>query len=350
MPIHPFDISAEKTSILRSPLRYDGAEFGDSELLAEPSQLISRFSALHPDLAQQKPLNQWDALATLASTDLAAARMVEPHLDAQIIAAEAGLAELTQEGTWGVFAAERGGMRLLAHPQNDGSFLLDGHKPWCSLAAQLSHAIVSAEIEGQRQTFAVELTAPYVIPEDDPWVARGLQEIPSGSARFYDAPATAVGAPQWYLERAGFAWGGIRVSACWFGGALGMAQIALAKAQKLSKNSAAAEQLIGSLVCEMMNCRALFEAVAPAVESGADLSHKHSWSLALSARNSIYLSTQKIQQLSRELAGPAFLTAHPRFAKLDADLTVYLSQHHGGADFQALGELFLHSDSASENS
>ena len=56
------------------------------------------------------------------------------------------------------------------------------------------------------------------------WVARGLAAVDSGPVDFADVPATAVGAPGWYLERPGFAWGGIGVAAVWFGGAVGIAR------------------------------------------------------------------------------------------------------------------------------
>ncbi len=62
-----------------------------------------------------------ETLAALAEVDLSVARVVEPHLDALIIHAEAGLT--AAPGTWGVFAAEAPGVELRALPSGDGWLL-----------------------------------------------------------------------------------------------------------------------------------------------------------------------------------------------------------------------------------
>ena len=62
------------------------------------------------------------------------------------------------------------------------------------------------------------------------WVARGLAAVDSGPIDFDGVTATAVGEPGWYLERPGFAWGGLGVAAIWFGGAVGVARRLLASA------------------------------------------------------------------------------------------------------------------------
>src|SRR5699024_9859025 len=147
----------------------------------------------------------WELLATVASRDLRLARAIEPHLDALAILAQAGLApdDVVTDGvraSWGVFAAEGPAATLAAQASDDGRVvLLDGTKPWCSLADRLAAAA-------------------------EKWVARGLTEIPSTGLELTAVPAVAVGAPGWYLERPGFAWGGAGVAACWYGGAVGLAR------------------------------------------------------------------------------------------------------------------------------
>ncbi|WP_222843977.1 acyl-CoA dehydrogenase [Cellulosimicrobium sp. CUA-896] len=171
----------------------------------------------------------WSALASVAAVDVAVARMLEPHLDALAIldqvpeppdlpAVDAG-----PGSTWGVFAAEGPGVRLDATPA-DGRWTLTGTKPWCSLAADLTHALVTAWTDDGRRLFAVDLRPASVEPADGPWVPRGLPQVVSAPVRFDGAPAVPVGAAGWYLERPGFAWGGIGVAACWWGGAVGLAR------------------------------------------------------------------------------------------------------------------------------
>src|SRR4051794_3957530 len=57
----------------------------------------------------------WELLASVAAVDVAAARVMEPHLDAGAILAQAGTPEAFT-GSWGVYAAEAPGTRLTAGP------------------------------------------------------------------------------------------------------------------------------------------------------------------------------------------------------------------------------------------
>ena len=73
-----------------------------------------------------------------------------------------------------MWAAEGPGVRLRAEATPDGC-TLTGRKPWCSLAADLSHALVTAWVDDERrQLFAVDLRQPGVTVVDAPWVPRGL--------------------------------------------------------------------------------------------------------------------------------------------------------------------------------
>jgi alkylation response protein AidB-like acyl-CoA dehydrogenase len=143
----------------------------------------------------------WSTLATVAAVDLGLARAMEPHLDAAAIlhqAAEQGLLTVTHSGrTWGVFAAEGSGEPLRATRTTD-TWTLTGTKPWCSLAATLDRALVSATLhDGERALFAVDLRAPGVEVLSGDWHARGLAEIPSGPVRFIGAEALPVGHAGW---------------------------------------------------------------------------------------------------------------------------------------------------------
>ncbi|WP_414171289.1 hypothetical protein [Clavibacter tessellarius] len=86
--------------------------------------------------------------------------------------------------------------------------MLTGTKPWCSLAGSLSHALITAaSADGTRALYAVRLDHPGVEVVPGARAARGLVEVPSGPLRMTGVPARRVGAPGWYLERAGFHWG-----------------------------------------------------------------------------------------------------------------------------------------------
>ncbi len=67
---------------------------------------------------------------------------------------------------------------MQAIPTADG-WLLRGRKAWCSLAGELTNALVTATtLTGERRMFAVDLTAADVTAEPAHWVARGLDIDP----------------------------------------------------------------------------------------------------------------------------------------------------------------------------
>ncbi|MGZ5406145.1 MAG: hypothetical protein ACXWDL_15955, partial [Nocardioides sp.] len=171
----------------------------------------------------------WGTLATLGALDLQLARAVEPHLDALAILAEADAAghdvPTVPGAAWGVYAAEGPGVRLVATSEAD-EWRLSGTKPWCSLADRVSHALVTAWVDDERRgLFAVDLGQRSVATDrPEKWHARGLRDVVSLSVEMDGARATPVGPPGWYLERDGFAWGGMGVAAVWYGGAVGVAR------------------------------------------------------------------------------------------------------------------------------
>ena len=160
--------------------------------------------------------------------------MLEPHLDALSILgrpASPSAANTTRRPSSACAPAQgrpggcsppsRPGSQLDAVPDGDG-WRLRGTKPWCSLAAHLTHALVTASVEGEgRRLFAVDLRDSRVRPHEGPWFARGLHDVVSAAVDFEDAPAVPVGETGWYLDRPGFAWGGMSVAACWWGAAVG---------------------------------------------------------------------------------------------------------------------------------
>jgi alkylation response protein AidB-like acyl-CoA dehydrogenase len=277
----------------------------------------------------------WEALATVAAHDLGAARTIEPHLDALAILEQAGEASAADGSTWGVFAAEGGDDPLTATEVLDG-WLLSGTKPWCSLAGTLSNALVSAHLAGGgRRLFAVSLTGPGVRADEGGWHARGLAEIASGPVRFDAVLARPVGEAGWYLSRPGFAWGGIGVAACWFGGAVGVARTVHAKAARgdagpfLLMHLGAIDELVESAR------RALAEAAG--LVDGGQATGDAGGLLAARVRATVARAAEEIIDRAGHALGPAPLALDPQHAKRVSDLQLYLRQHHAERDQAGLG-------------
>ena len=287
-----------------------------------------------------RTLHVWSALASTAAVDLTVARTLEPHLDALAILAQAGVA--ADPGTWGVFAAEGPGEPLRA-TATGASYALDGRKHWCSLAGVLDRALVSAWIGDERQLFAVDLAHPGATAVSGTWVARGLAAVDSGPVDFADVPATAVGEPGWYLERPGFAWGGIGVAAVWFGGAVGIARRLVAAAAHRPPDQVALMHL-GAVDAQLHAARCVLEEAAYAVDAGR-LTGPAGWRAALRVREVVALAAEDVLRRAAHGLGPGPLATDEDHARRVADLELYLRQWHAERDQAALGEDLLRAES-----
>ena len=274
----------------------------------------------------------WEALATLAAADLTLARVVEPHLDALAILDQAGVA-VEPDRFWGVYAAEGPPPRLRASREGDG-WRLTGRKHWCSLAHLADAALVTAWLDDERRgLFSVALDDPGVTPVDgQAWVARGLPQVTSTALDLDHVRATAVGGPAWYLSRPGFAWGGIGVAACWYGGAAGLADAVLQAAAKRSTELAAMHA--GAVDVALYAARSALRDAAAGVDAGVADPER----LALRARSVVADSVERVLRTAGHALGPAPLAFDPGHAARVADLELYVRQHHGERDLAALGD------------
>jgi len=291
-------------------------------------------SSVDEALAELPPLPQsarelWELLATLAAHDLAIARAIEPHLDAMGILQQAGVDPIPA-GSWGVFAAEGGDEPLIF---SDGA--LTGVKPWCSLAGSLDRALVTAHLpDGERALFAVDLRSEGIDVLDGMWQARGLTEIPSGPVRFTRVAAQQIGEPGWYLSRPGFAWGGIAVAACWYGGAVGIARTVFAATAKpnpyLLMHLGAIDLALGDAR------RALLEAAALDGDPRV---------LAKRTRGTVARAVEEVIARANHALGPAPLALDAQHAKRVADLQLYVRQHHAEKDDASLAQALVNAGS-----
>ncbi|WP_432570342.1 acyl-CoA dehydrogenase [Kineococcus sp. SYSU DK005] len=274
---------------------------------------------------------RWHLLARLAAGDLTTARVVEAHLDAVAVLAEAGRA-VPPGSTWGVFAAEAPGARLEGVRGPDG-WALSGTKPWCSLAGDLTHALVTAHVPDGRRLFAVDLRHPGVRVVPGAWHARGLPEVPSGPVGFASVPAEPVGATGWYLRRPGFAHGGIGVAACWYGGAVGVARALRAPGREPDQ---LARWHAGAVDLDLLGARLALDAAAAQVDAGAATGTAGEV-LALRTRSLVAAAAERVLERVGHALGPAPLALDGAHAARVADLTLYLRQHHAERDVAALG-------------
>jgi alkylation response protein AidB-like acyl-CoA dehydrogenase len=288
-------------------------------------------------------LDDWEALASLASYDLALARALEPHLDATGILVQAGMTAASagwRDGSWGVFAAEGGDDPLRAR-ERTGGWRLAGTKPWCSLAGRLDYALVTAHVDDdERALFAIDLHDDGVEVDTGQWHARGLAEIVSSSIRLTDVAAIPIGQPGWYFERPGFDIGGIGVAACWFGGAVGVARTLFLSSDA---NSSALEAMhLGAVDVALEASRLALADAATRVTTDIDASAAKL--MAKRVRGRVARTVEEVLWRAAHALGPGPLAQDEAHAKRVADLALYVRQHHAERDDESLGRLLRRGD------
>ncbi|WP_448223220.1 acyl-CoA dehydrogenase [Gordonia iterans] len=283
---------------------------------------------------------RWSVLASLGAADLTAARVVEPHIDAVTILEESGrtLAQ-TAPGSWGVYAAE-GADPALAAAEEGGLWVLNGVKPWCSLADHVDNALVTAWTgPGTRRLFAVNMGGGTVEVSDDPWFARGLAGIRSPRVTFDATPAEPVGEDGWYLNRPGFAVGGIRVAAVWYGAAVAVGRTLRRLSTDREIDQIAAMHL-GAVEGSLHRAACVLD------DAARELSHDgtdaiRATALALHVRSTVRIASEEVLERAAHALGPAPLVRDRAHAARVADLELYLRQEHAERDLAILGRHVL---------
>ncbi|CAN5162145.1 acyl-CoA dehydrogenase [soil metagenome] len=287
----------------------------------------------------------WETLAAIAAEDVTAARVVEPHLDALAILAQAASDDYAPEvdapasSTWGVFAAEQPGTELTATHTSRG-WMLNGTKPWCSLAGKLTHALVTAWLaNGDRQLFAVTLDDRGITIPAHTWQATGLAAVTSGPVEFVQVPAVPVGAPGWYLKRSGFAWGGMGVAACWWGGASGVARTMLQRYAAKDPDQVGSLH-VGAVDSALYAGQLALRHAAEAVDAGRATGDEGAL-LESRTRTIVAGSAETVIHHVAHALGPAPLALDAAHARRVADLSLYIRQHHGERDVAGQGRMVL---------
>jgi alkylation response protein AidB-like acyl-CoA dehydrogenase len=276
-------------------------------------------------------------LAELGRQDPVLARLGEGHADAMAILDELGvtLTDVQRASAWGVWAAAPHSVN--ATPVRDG-WRLDGDRPWCSGAGACAFALVTARAPDGPRLFSVDLAQDGIVPLSGTWAAVGMARSDSRTVRFADAAATPIGDPGQYVDRPGFWHGGIGVAACWYGGAVGVAERLLTTARQRDLDPHAQAHL-GAIDARLAAAMALLLHAAARIDAAPSTVDER---LARQVRAAVEATaTEVIDRVGRALgAGPLCLDGE--HAARVADLTVYLRQSHAERDLQRLGVLATH--------
>ncbi|WP_311880819.1 MULTISPECIES: acyl-CoA dehydrogenase family protein [unclassified Pseudomonas] len=280
-----------------------------------------------------RTLERFQRLADVGGHDLGLCKLFEGHTDALAIIEQLG-GSPTPGSTWGMWAAEPPQAKVNVSPVGH-MVALHGRKAWCSGAAVLSHALLTAwDADDQQQLVAVALDQPGVTVTEQGWQAVGMAATGSVEVLFDGAEAQAIGNPGDYLQRPGFWQGGIGIAACWYGAARQIAEALRAQCGQRPEPHALAH--LGAVDSALQAAADVLRFSALHIDAHPE---DHAELLARRARAVVEQSAEQVmREVGRALgAGPFCKDRH--FARLSADLPVFLRQSHAERDLAALGQL-----------
>ncbi len=308
----------------------------------------------HPasgDKYHANTLIRWQVLAYVAGLDLTIAKWFESHLDALSILHEVGY-DKQRTGLWAVWAAE--GLPLNFEqdpsPQHKEASLqgkvkgtvngtINGTKAWCSGAHIVDYGLMTYRNDnGDSQLLIVDMQQAGITIDGSSWQAVGMQATDTATIEFDNVVAEQVGAANEYLARAGFWHGAAGVAACWYGATTRLADYLLTSYQHKPNDYKA--MYLGEISTALMITQQYFHHVADLIDSESQSQHKNSHELAIRAlrANVERVARQVLDSVGQALGAAPFCT-NAHFARLAADLPVFIRQSHGAFDLQKIGEL-----------
>jgi len=283
-----------------------------------------------------RTLARWQQLAAVAGIDLALFKLFEGHTDALAILAELNAAPFSVHGIWGVWAAEPPNARVRVSQPDNGQVRLNGRKAWCSGAQQVDYALLTAwDADDQPYLVAVQLDQPGVSIDAQAWQAVGMASTASVDVHLDNAVGHCVGESGEYLSRPGFWQGGAGIAAGWYGAAVALAR-SLHEQRRQGRPDPHADAHLGSVDA------ALLGAAAAMRECAAWIDAHPCEDARLPVQRLRAQVEMAVEQVSRHVgralgATPFCRDAH--FARLAADLPVFIRQSHAERDLAQLGQL-----------
>ncbi|WP_180186756.1 acyl-CoA dehydrogenase [Acinetobacter sp. YH01008] len=282
-----------------------------------------------PYPASGNTLKRWRMLSQVSASNLSLGKLFESHLDALAILHELNI-PLEQKGLWAVWAAEGGPSPLILDAGK-----LTGIKPWCSASVWVQYGLLTYRDEQQRsQLLILDLQQAGIQHHTDIWQAVGMQHTLTARLELNQVNAEKVAAPNAYLDRAGFWHGAAGVAACWYGATVRLAEYL--KQAVLLKPHAYKAMYLGEISRKLLATQALFYQVGDLIDQQPKFPHQ----LQIQALRAQVEATalNVLTQVGKAL-GAAPYCEQPHFARLAADLPVFIRQSHAAFDLERIGEL-----------
>ena len=287
-------------------------------------------------------LKRWQALEQVARHDLALVKLYEGHTDALAILQEIDTRHMPRPGTmYAVWASEAKvdpiTIRAADATRDSTHVLIDGRKSWCSGAAIVDAALMTAiDAAGRRHLVELRLGAPGVTLDRDRWQAVGMAGSGSFDVICAGAPARIVGPVDGYLDRPGFWHGGAGIAACWYGAAARIGE--RVRDLQVGRDDVHALAHLGAIDAVLASGAALLRETAQTID---DAPAADAMRIALRVRGAIADLTEIVLHHAGRAIGPGPLCNEPDFARRVADLPIFVRQSRSEHDRVAQARALL---------
>lgn len=277
------------------------------------------------------------------------ARLVEAHTDATAILAEGDRAP-RPGALYGVWAS--------AGPSDDAcvrqrtpahvvwsmtDLVIVGTKPFASGLGCVTRALVTASLGGAAGRPASVLvdvdvrSANTVTFDTTHWSTPALADAATGAVAFRDHPVgeqDIVGAPGWYLDRAGFWHGACGPAACWAGAAAGLVDAA----ESLVDDNPHRRAHLGALRSDLWALEAVLVTAGDQIDAQpTDTTAGHRRALAV--RHHVERTVADVLDRFGRAFGPRPFAHDADLNQRWLDTHLYTRQDHGERDLEQLGRL-----------
>lgn len=278
------------------------------------------------------------ALADVGALDLCLGRLVEGHADAMRILDQAGVSP--QSGVYGVWASRSAGTGLRATRDGEG-WRLDGELRFASGIDVIDRALVPGWVDDEHHLL-FDVAASDFVPDRDSWPTSAMDASRSFTCACDGVPGgEPVGPTDFYLQRPGFAIGGLGPAAVWAGGVALVTEVTVHGVSRFP-TTAHQRRRLGLVEQARWQAEVAIRHAATAAERGGDdaageVSH---------ARTAVADACDVVVAASAMIVGPGGLSTNTRLIRARDDLALYVRQHHLDGAAESYGQAAI--DAASD--
>lgn len=283
-----------------------------------------------------------EELLALGRTDIPLARLVEGHVDAVRIAAQAGVR--LPDASYGVWASRSGASGVRAEPTGD-QLRLTGTLKFASGAGVLDRALVPVWLD-EAHHLLVDLAVRHLPVDSSGWQTGAMRVSRTHTVTLdgLAVPAARVVGPQdFYLGRLGFFPGGVGVAAVWAGGLARLLDTLLGwldqrRSPPVVLRLGRLRLLLVTAVATVRHAGVRLDALlTPDGRARGDVTSAALHQLSAEVRAVVAGAVQAALAESRVLAGPAGLAFDAALTHAIDDLGLYVGQQNPDADATLLG-------------